>query len=207
LKELTFGYYDIPPTICLVAGAIYAFKFSKLNSSERLIAVILFMNIVADTAAYFLIHGEMGYQYIYNLLLPLERIIALVVYAKNENTKRAKSIYGLGMAVIMAVYIVGYFSVDLFTEFHYVSNTITALILTALSYLHLRTISSRKVESSRIVILFTAATFMYSALTVSAMSAASFGAQIDFNFFNINLYAYSLWSIILIIAILWNKKT
>lgn len=207
MLSLTFGYYDIPPTICLIAGVIYAVKFSKLNSSERLIAVILFMNIVADTAAYFLIHCEMEYQYMYNLLLPLERIVSLVIYAKNENTKKGKTIYGLGMALIAAVYFVGYFRNDMVTELHYVSNTIAALILTALSYLHLRTISSKKDESSRLVILFTVATFVYSSLTVSAMSAASLGDQIDFNFFNINLYAYALWSIILIIAILWNKKT
>jgi hypothetical protein len=43
------------------------------------------------------------------------------------------------------------------------------------------------------------------------MSALPLALQIDNSFatdlFDINLIAYALWSIILIIAILWNKKT
>jgi hypothetical protein len=100
---------------------------------------------------------------------------------------------------------------DIVAQLHFVSNTITALILAALSYLHLRTISAGEDENTRSVTIFTIATFIYSSITVSAMSALPLALQIDNSFatdlFDINLIAYALWSIILIIAILWNKKT
>ncbi len=211
MQPLTFEYYDIPPTICLIAGVIYGVKFSKLNSSEKLIALILFMNIVADTSAYFLMYCEMESKYMYNILLPLERVVSLLIYAKNENIKKKRIIYGLGMVLILVVYCVGYIRNDIASNLHYVSNTITALIVAALSYLHLRFISKVEDQNTRLVTLFTFATFIYSAITVSAMSALPLALQIDNSFaaalYNINLIAYGLWSIILIIAILWNKKT
>ncbi len=115
------------------------------------------------------------------------------------------------MILILAVYSVGYMRADIVAQLHFVSNTITALILAALSYLHLRTISAGEDENTRSVTIFTIATFIYSSITVSAMSALPLALQIDNSFatdlFDINLIAYALWSIILIIAILWNKKT
>lgn len=211
MQPLTFEYYDIPPTICLIAGVIFGIKFSKLNSTEKLIALVLLMNIIADTAAYLLMHCELNYQYMYNILLPLERIVSLVIYTKNENTKKAKVFYGAGGILILLVYFIGYTNSDIVSELHFLSNTITALILTAMSYLHLRTISHGDVDTTRLITVFTIATFVYSAITVSALSALALALQIDHGFaadlFDINLIAYASWSITLIIAILWNKKT
>jgi len=211
LKDLTFGYYDIPPTICIVAGVLFLIKNSRLNTPEKLVGLVILLNVLADSAAYFLMHIDMKSNYLYNFLIPIEKVLTLLIYDKAGQRKKEKIALQMGMAAIVLIYCVGYFKDGVTGSFHHTSNILTSLIVAAYSYLFLRSNAIGKKGVSQLVTLFAVANFAYLTISVSALSAMPIARQInnafEANFYAVNLVAYTLWSIILLTAILWKRKT
>jgi len=147
---------------------------------------------------------------IYNILLPAERVIILLIYAANELRRDQKQIHYLGIVLVLVITISGAAYYGSVVELHNISNVLSGLVLAALSYLQLRSIAQSTAGQSRVLFYFGLANLVYCTLMVSAMSAFPLAMQIDPNFasniISINLLAYTLWSIILIIGILWKKK-
>jgi len=211
LSEFTFQYFDIPPLICLVVGIVFAVYFSKLNRPEKLLAIVIVLNIIADTTVYILMICDMKSTYIYNFFLPVERILSIVVYgAVVQKGRWEKRIFTTGMIVIFGVYMIGFIEHGLASDFLTNTNTITALIFAVLSYIFLRAVSTGHAQGSVLVIAFGIANLLYSWVTVSALSAIPLALKIDQkvarNLVDINLIGYSLWSCILIFALRWKLK-
>ncbi|MGB6037600.1 MAG: hypothetical protein WBG42_15100, partial [Cryomorphaceae bacterium] len=146
----------------------------------------------------------------YNILLPLERIITLLIYASVFAKSKQKNIYLVGLIAVGFIRIISFLYQPTLVEFHYVANTIEGLLVAILSYVFVRSLSARESPARVIVFAFGLATFLYLTLMASAMSAVSlayahseaYGRAI----YGINIIAYIIWSIILITAILWKKR-
>jgi hypothetical protein len=84
------------------------------------------------------------------------------------------------------------------------------LIVAILSYIHLRNMILEKTGDSIIIAAFSLANFIYLTLMISSISAIELAYRIDPEFGKLiyflgNGIGYILWSIILIIGILWKK--
>lgn len=210
MLSLTFYYNNIPAFICIVAGVIYGIKYRQLDAYERLILVILAANIFTDAASYLQIDAGKQTHLYYNLLLPAERTVTLLIYAFNEHGSAKKRIHYAGMAIVCLSYTGESIYAGTLTDFHDVSNVVTGLTVAALSYVHLRSVALNTAGQSVILFWFGLANLIYFTLMISAMSALPLALEIgnDFasNIVNINMAAYALWSVILIIGILWKKQ-
>lgn len=210
MQPLTFAYYDIPSFICILTGICYAIRFKELQSLERLIFLIIILNIIADTTSYFVMHNGTHTNLFYNVLSPVERALTLLIYARNVHISWHKKIFYTGMGLVVALYVYCYFYYDSMTSLHSLSNVITGFVLSMLSYFQLRTISIGNAGQSRIVFYFGLANLIYYTLLISAFSAFPVALEIGDVFASkiliVNHLGYTAWAIILIIGILWKKK-
>lgn len=147
---------------------------------------------------------------VYNVFLPVERSIILLIYAANVHGRDQKRVYQIGAAAVWLTYAASTSVHRGITEFHYVSNIITGLVLAALSYIHLRSVSLNTAGQSLPLLYFGSANLIYFTLMISAMSALPLAQRIDNDFagsiYDTNLVAYALRSILIIIGILWKKR-
>lgn len=210
MPHLTLSYYDIPAIICIIAGAIYALKNQELKDFEKLILLIIGLNIITDISSFFLALTNTRTHIFYNILIPIERILTLIIYLRNVNNEPGKKLYYIAVAAVFGIYIISYFNNGNLTELHNVSNITTGLILASLSYIQLRSILMGGAGDSSVLIYFGLANLIYYTLMISAMSALPLALQISQDFasdiYDINIVGYTLWSIILIIGILWKKQ-
>jgi hypothetical protein len=154
----------------------------------------------------YMVNNNLMTHILYNVLVPVERVLTLVIYALNEFTREKKVLHYGGIVLVVLVFGLGFFlkGIELFFQ---PSNVITALALAILSYLHLRSITRDQGGPSRLIFYFALANLIYFTFSTSALSAVPLAYKIDPDFaiqiFYINLVGYSLWSLILIFALLW----
>lgn len=210
LTQLSLEYTDTGTLVCILAGIFYAAKFKTLSRIEKPIAVVIWLNILCDIISFAFGKGHDISGMAYNILLPLERIITLLVYASVFAKSKQKNIYLVGIIAVGLIRIISLLYQPTLVEFHFVANTVEGLLVAVLSYVFVRSLSARESSTSVIVFAFGLATFLYLTLMASAMSAVqlahahseAYGRAI----YGINIIAYIIWSIILITAILWKKR-
>lgn len=210
MSSISLEYTDTGTAFCIIAGIIYAVKFKTLSPIEKPIAVVIWLNITCDLIGFFFGKSIDITSTVYNLLLPTERIISLLIYACALYKNVFKSIYGVGIGLIVLTRIVSTLFEAPLTEFQFIANTIEGLTVAILSYIFIRSSLTRKAEFSINLFAFGIANLLYLTLMASAMSAVKPAISIDpanaTALFGINTLAYIFWSIILIIAILWKKQ-
>lgn len=212
LKELTFGLDLIPAVICLIAGLIYLFHYQSFNKKEKLIVWVIWLNIFADTASYFIMHiPKQETVFIYNVMTPIEKIIILIAYRQNTYGIRRSSVYSWGILAVILVTSLDISLINGFSSFNVIGIVSTGMIVAFLSYIHLRDVLNGRGGESKVFTLFCSANFVYYTLMVSSLSAVQlalivsdnkFASQVSYG----NLLAYALWSLILIIGLLWIRK-
>lgn len=194
----------------MVTAVVFWIKYKELEKIEQWIVLILFLNIFTDTTSYFLIHMEKGTHLFYNLLIPVERILTLIIYAVNEHGISRKRIHYSGTVLIGISAISAVFYYQNITGHHSMTNILTGFIGALLSYVHLRSIMLNTAGQSTTTFYFALANLVYFTLMISAMSALPLALQIGNDFasdiYDINLIGYALWSIILIIGVLGKSK-
>lgn len=209
MELANFPFEDIPFGLCLIALLLYAYNYKALQNIERLILAIIAFNFIVDLTGHIFSHFNISNHFLYNVLIPVERSLSLFIYARNEKAKEKLITYEVGIAVILAITIIGFAMHGGSSDLHFISNILSGLLLALFSYLHLRSIALDSAKQSLITFFFTLANLVYFTLMVSAMSAFPLALQIGNEFgrdiYNINLFAYALWSIILITGILWKK--
>jgi len=209
LRQLTFYYYDVPTVLCVLAVIIYGIRFKQLEGHVIWILAILIANAFTDVTSYVLIHMERETHVLYNLLIPVERSVILFIYAANEYEQERKRIYYFGAAAVWFSFAVSTLTLGSLSELHYVSNIVTGLVLAALSYVHLRSVSLNTAGQSVVMLYFGLANMIYFTLMISAMSALPLAQQIDLGFavgiLSLNTVAYGIRIILLIIGILWKR--
>lgn len=198
--------------IVLLALVVYLIRIKKLKGWERVVFLIIFLNGCADIMA------SVGLQLfekeysgiIYNILAPVQRILTLMLYSSNTHVKEEQYLNYGGIAVLIMVSIGGHFYYQDFNDFHQVPYIVLGLIVAILSYIHLRNMILEKTGDSIIIAAFSLANFIYLTLMISSISAIELAYRIDPEFGKLiyflgNGIGYILWSIILIIGILWKK--
>lgn len=196
--------------ICIAAFLIYLIHLKYLKGWEKLILLILGLNVVAEITAAYFAASQITNGFIFNTVAPVERILTLMLYAHNYKSKNGKLLSYLGMSLVILIAFAGVFHYPSFQEFHYGTYVISGLVIAVLSYLHLRAMALEKADQSLLIFVFSLANLVYFTLMISSMSAFRLANQISDEFGSeillINQIAYALWSIILIIGIIWKTK-
>jgi hypothetical protein len=209
-EKFQIAYDDIPSLVCILAGVAYLLKVKTLTKTEKLILLILSLNISVDVAADIISKRSGNTHILYNFLLPVERMLTLVVYYKSESFIEKKRLQLSGVLIILIVFVIGYFRADSLRQLHSYSNIISAILTAILSYVHLRSIMLNQAGQSKVVFFFALANVLYFTLMPSAMSAFPLAFQISnslaASMLHINLVAYTVWAILLIIGLPWKKR-
>jgi hypothetical protein len=211
-KELTFSLNLIPAVICLIAGLIYLFHYRNFNKKEKLIVWVIWLNILADIASYFIMHiPDHQTAFIYNVMTPIEKIIILIAYGQNTFAAKRRPIYSWGILAVILLTALDISLINGFSSFNVMGVVSTGMIVAFLSYIHLRDVLNNRGGESKVFTLFCSANFVYYTLMVSSLSAVQlaqivggkdFASKVSYG----NLMAYAIWSIILIVGLLWTRK-
>jgi len=198
-----------PTAICIVAGVVSTFYFHKLSSTEKWIVLVIFLNILADLLANYLGLKKIFNGDVYNLLGPVEKIITLSVYLVNSKINRTKIYYLSGIIAMILLTTAGYISNSKPGHLHEQVYVISGFIFAILSYLQLRNILLEKAKDSIPIFWFSMANLVYYTLMISVISARPVALSISWDFNTqiniVNDIAYSLWSPIILIGIIWNR--
>ena len=201
---------DTGTLFCLIAAVIYLSKYSALGRYEKLIAVVIWLNLICDIVCFILGKKEIETGFVYNILLPAERIISLYIYAIAINQNNLKKTFHLGIVAIVIIRLVAIGFESSLLKFQFVANTVEGLLTAILSYLFIRVMIVKKDDISAVLLGFGVANFLYLTLMASAMSALKLAYLIDkdysLEFYAVNTLAYIIWSLTLVTAILWKKK-
>lgn len=199
--------------VIFLALVIYLIRIKKLKGWEKLVLVIIALNFTADLLA--LVSPQIFEKeysgIIYNILAPVQRILTLMLYISNTNVKEEQYLNYGGIVALILVSLGGHFYYQYFSDFQRVPYVILGLIVAILSYIHLRNMILEKTAASIVIAAFSLANFIYLTLMISSVSAVELAYNIDHEFGKLiyflgNGIGYVLWSIILIIGILWKKQ-
>ena len=209
--ELTINFTDAGTPFCLIAALIYLSGFHTLSKREKQTWIVIWLNLIGDLVGFFLSKADIETGLIYNLLLPAERAISLLIYSSASSSKNYKILFQVGIAMIVFIRIASVIIEGPLHHFQFMANTAEGLLTAILSYVFIRHALIGKTRTTIILFAFGIANFLYLILMASAMSAIPIAYRIDRDYSNalygINTAAYIIWSATLIIAILWKKKT
>jgi hypothetical protein len=195
---------------CIAAGAVYVWRKRSLQGVENIILWIILLNVLADLVAEVLNSAGHTTHVVYNLMMPVERVLTLLIYAIQAETIWAKRSYyvAIGLVATAAIASAAYYGG--IQELHYFSNVISGIVVAVFSYTYLRAMVLGQTYHSRVLFYFGMANLIYYTLMVSAMSALPLAMRISYPFagaiLNINLVGYTFWSITLILGISWKKQ-
>lgn len=167
------------------------------------------MNIAADLIARKMSLQLMNNGIVYNIFCPLEKIVTLMIYYLSSNRPRFKQLNLLGILLVIIISAIGFLGKLSPQEFHTEVYVISGFIISIFSYLHLRRIIRGKAKQSRVIFFFGIANLVYYTLMVSSVSAlpVAMGISTDFakTLFIGNAIAYVMWSILILIGIVWSR--
>ncbi len=197
--------------ICIIAALLFIVNFKKLDRWEWLILLIIVLNIAADFSAnYMHAQGNKESGMIYNLLSPIQHSAVLLLYTANSNFKLEKKLNLLGICLVLTVSIISVLYYPNLNQFHRLPYIISGCVVAGFSYFHLKSMVLERAGTIPVIVAFCLANFVYLTLMVSSQSAVELAYDLD-PAFGKNIYlgndiGYALWSVILIIGILWKTK-
>ncbi|KAB2816486.1 hypothetical protein [Phaeocystidibacter marisrubri] len=190
-------------------GLFYLFRAAKWREIERWIAVIIWINIGVDLAGNTLSKFDIESQQIYNVTTVLEQVLTLWVYWIYSRYSAMKKVL---IALVFTLPILA-LAQSAFRSFQPVFNmetfVLSGIIVAVCSYFVLRNEVLNQQQHNKLI-FFAMANLLYYTLMVSSMSALplaysiskDFGVKIKY----LNDGAYALWSITLLIGLLWHPK-
>lgn len=206
LKTLPFQFYFV--LTAALTGVIFIRRFSIV---EKLIWVILVLNVVIDFYARYL--GSQGIYngFCYNILIPLEILIMVYIYNITSESFAYKALTFvlsgllLGFAVIVAVFL------QESDKLHTYTIALGGIMVGTLSYLRLRKIIINDSHlMDNILFWFCAANFIYYIIFIPVLSvlpiANDISNELARSIKKVNNYAYALWSTLITIGFICSKK-
>jgi hypothetical protein len=190
---------------------VYAVLFRRLKNWEVVIPIILALNALTDLGTNYASAKGMDIDNaLYYVLVPLEWVLTLLVYANNSRFKSTRFKNYVGVFVVIGIFIFALFYYPNVTEFPRGAYVWGGLVIALLSYIQLRSMALDEAGQSKILLVFTLANLIYFTLMISSQSAIDLAYELerDFgsNIYLINDISYALWSVILIFGILWTIK-
>jgi hypothetical protein len=211
VPEILFEYTDTGTVFCLLTGLVYLVYFKRLSQIERPIVLVIWLNIACDLFGYFFGTSTGISGAVYNVLLPIERILSLYIYGRATRLSDYPSIYNYGIGLVLLIRSISIIYLPDFKELDLIANSAEGLTVAILSYAFVRSIVKRGKIKSPILLGFGIANFAYLMIMASAMSAYRLAYQesesLGTALYYINIIGYSFWSFILITAILWKSRT
>lgn len=196
----------------LLAFVVFVVRINKLRGWEWVVFLIIALNFVADLIVpytrYSLETESSGI--VYNSLGIVQKTLTLMLYSFNTHVKEERYLNYVGIAVLIVASIGAQFYYQDFTSFYRIPYIILGLIVAICSYIHLRNMILEKTKPSLVIGAFSLANFIYLTAMISSVSAVGLAYNIDEDFGRLiyflgNGVGYMLWSVILIIGILWKK--
>ncbi|MGB6035496.1 MAG: hypothetical protein WBG42_04460 [Cryomorphaceae bacterium] len=198
--------------IVLLAFVVFSLRLNRLRGWEWMVFLIIALNCAADLLVpYTRKSFETEYSgIIYNSLAIAQRLLTLMIYAFNTRVKEERFLNYAGIVVLILASIGAHFYYQDYTSFYRVPYVILGLIVAICSYIHLRNMILEKTGVSMVIGAFSLANFVYLTLMISSVSAVGLAYNMDKDFGRLiyflgNGVGYMLWSVILIIGILWKK--
>jgi len=209
---MRFGLIDTPLFIAFGGFLFGIFQFGKLKHWERLILLVLLLNVVVDLIAIRLTVLNKQTVFCYNIYVPIEFLIMLLVYylyLKPGKTRRML-VYVIPLVVLYAVFN-GLFLQDINNEFASYTFFIGGFIIALFSYLIWKQeVQEKDIDSRNIILWFSAANFLYFIITIPALSANNWLVVHDTDkalpVQIINVVMYGIFSIIISLGFIWHQK-
>jgi len=204
--------FELTTWLVVLAFLVFVVRIKKIRGWEWAIFLIIALNCIADLLVPYMrdiFQKDYG-SGVYNGLAIVQRTLTLLLYASNTRVKEERYLnYGaLGLLILVNIG-AGFYYPDFFTLYTF-PYIFLGLVVAFCSYIHLRNMVLEKTGASVVIGAFSLANFVYLTLMVSSVSAISLAYSIDHDFGRLiyalgNHAGYCLWSIILIISIIWKK--
>lgn len=151
--------------------------------------------------------------FLYNLLIPVEIILTLIIYFNYVQRKTSKRYILICMFLFIIFSILNLVVIqDFFKEFANHTFFAGGIIVSYLSYsIWLNDIKNDLLSLQNVILWFTAANFIYYTTTIPIISAhnwlSTYSKEVAFPIFIINLVMYGLWAIIIGLGFIWKRQT
>ena len=206
IKILPFQFYFV--LTAALTGAIFIRRFSLV---EKLIWIILVLNVLIDAYARYI--GSQGIHngICYNVLVPLEILIMIYIYNITSKNHAYKILtYGLSGVLLVFAVVVAMFLQER-DKLHTYTIAFGGIMVGALSYLRLRKIIINDINlTDNILFWFCAANFIYYIIFIPVLSvlpiANDISNELARSIKKVNNYAYALWSTLITIGFICSRK-
>lgn len=200
-----------PTYICFaVLLAATVFK-NRMEPHEKLILVILLMNVSADVTADIMdnIYTKTGI--VYNILTPMEKVLTMGIYVLNTKTTRSRWIYAVIAVITLIISTIGFLAYKSVMDLHVITIIASSIFVAAASYYQLRELAMDRASFSAVMVGFSLANLIYYTVMISSISSLPLAIEISNDFAKIigtvNLIGYAMWSLIIFTGIIWKKNS
>jgi hypothetical protein len=205
IQFLTINSY-----VCLTAGILGLYFSIKLYSYEKLIVGIIWINVVADLIGSIMAIKFSFNEVVFNVSAPIEQVLTLYVYSKGDKKKSVVYIHRISMVLIIILLLSNYVIIKNPYGFHYYTFIISGIIVAVFSYWQLKSLIQQSHPWRSVILWFSGANLIYYSSMVSSVSSMPLANDISRNLAmsikTINDVGYIIWSLLIAIGILWNKK-
>lgn len=200
--------------VCLVAAIVGLVTLGRLSRYERIIVLVLVLNVVADLWANYVNNTWSNPQngWVYNILNPVEMLLILLFYLKSsEITLARKAVWWTGL-LMPVVFVWTLLNLESHRDFNLWGFVLTDFLMMVVSYFVLRSYLLAQELKGPATMSFVVANMVYFALAVSAFLGSGVGLRFKTDlaskFLIINTVGYVLWGIIITLGFIytWIKK-
>lgn len=195
----------------LASGLIGLITYNRLPLAFRSIMYLLFINVVVDVVATYLIEQKKANtNQLYSNFTVFEHIITLIIYSI-QYTKKERILVLLFSIGLIGFSIYNQKNVQQSLDFNTYTFVPAALLISVLSYLLVRKmIIEGGTLYTSMLFWFAAANFVYFTIAVPILSAIPFAWKISISVAKslayVNYTAYAFWAILIAIGFLCQKK-
>ncbi|MCB0733212.1 MAG: hypothetical protein H6608_05215 [Flavobacteriales bacterium] len=206
LTEIT-----VPTWVCLAASVVSLFLLKKLSLLDILATSVLWINLVVDLYATYLVSLKQHTIFLYNLSIPLLGMIVLYVYFRSSPIKWLSTAYLIALAIVMMIWLIYSLYSGIRGQFNYIPYIVTAFLIAAGSYLLMRNMVLRSSLLPPVILFFALANFAYYSLGMAAQYAEILkGYLTEHQSFVVKAYindvGYVLSSVMILTGIIWKHR-
>jgi hypothetical protein len=182
----------------------------KLYGSEKLIVAIIWINVVADLLGSIMAIKYSFNEMVFNISAPIEQVLTLFVYSKAGETRRLVNVHKISITLIILLSLSNYFIIQNPYGFHYYTFIFSGITVAVFSYTQLKFTIQQNVPWRSVLLWFSGANLIYYSLMVSSVStmplAYDISKDLAISIKTVNDVGYIIWSALISVGILWNKK-
>lgn len=189
----------------LLAGLAGLVFLNRLSFWERLIILVVWLNVIADFLSNYIgLRGDPSVD-VYNVMNPIEHSLTLIIYRAFTKHKKTRSLHLTFAYLILILASVDFAWITKTGQFHYASFLFSGIVVAIFSFLFMRSWIIESGSFKTFIPWFGIANLLYYTLMVASLSALPKAMDISDQLAKavlwVNYGAYMLWSIILTIGL------